>query len=41
MNLLTVGISRRSAPVRVLERVAIGGDEVVKILDEMLRREHV
>ncbi|GAA4845028.1 glutamyl-tRNA reductase [Saccharopolyspora rosea] len=41
MNLLTVGISHRSAPVRVLERVAIGGDEVVKILDEMLRREHV
>ncbi|MCI2416996.1 glutamyl-tRNA reductase [Saccharopolyspora sp. K220] len=41
MNLLTVGISHHSAPVRALERVAISADEVTKILDELLRREHV
>ncbi|MDA3628075.1 glutamyl-tRNA reductase [Saccharopolyspora sp. WRP15-2] len=41
MNLLTVGISHRSAPVRVLERVSISGDEVRKILDELLQQDHV
>ncbi|GAA2329600.1 glutamyl-tRNA reductase [Saccharopolyspora halophila] len=41
MNLLTVGISHHSAPVRVLERVSISGGETNKILDELLGREHV
>ncbi|MCA1189605.1 MULTISPECIES: glutamyl-tRNA reductase [Saccharopolyspora] len=41
MNLLTVGLSHRSAPVRVLERVAIGADEVGKVLDELLGRPHI
>ncbi|MFB9568653.1 glutamyl-tRNA reductase [Saccharopolyspora hordei] len=41
MNLLTVGISHRSAPVRVLERVSISGDEVRKVLGELLQQDHV
>ncbi|GAB3293973.1 glutamyl-tRNA reductase [Parasphingorhabdus pacifica] len=41
MNLLTVGLSHHSAPVRVLEQVAIGADEVPKILDELLRCDHI
>ncbi|MEV0698890.1 glutamyl-tRNA reductase [Saccharopolyspora sp. NPDC050389] len=41
MNLLTVGISHHSAPVRVLERVSIGGDDVAKLLGELLQREHI
>ncbi|MFC7341588.1 glutamyl-tRNA reductase [Saccharopolyspora griseoalba] len=41
MNLLTVGISHHSAPVRVLERVSISGGESGKILDELLGRDHV
>ncbi|MER7012291.1 glutamyl-tRNA reductase [Saccharopolyspora sp. NPDC000359] len=41
MNLLTVGISHHSAPVRVLERVSISGDEVRKVLDELLQQDHI
>lgn len=41
MNLLAIGLSHNSAPVRVLEQVAIGTDEVPKLLDELLRCEHV
>ncbi|TDC94078.1 glutamyl-tRNA reductase [Saccharopolyspora aridisoli] len=41
MNLLTVGISHHSAPVRVLERVAISGADINKILDELVLREHI
>lgn len=41
MNLLTVGLSHLSAPVRVLERAAIGADDVGKVLDELLGREHI
>ncbi|SFS45778.1 glutamyl-tRNA reductase [Saccharopolyspora flava] len=41
MNLLTVGISHHSAPVRVLERVAISGGDINKILDELVLREHI
>lgn len=41
MNLLTVGISHHTAPVRVLERVSIGAEEVPKILNELLRGEHI
>lgn len=40
MNLLTVGLSHRSAPVRTLERVAIGADDLVKFLDDV-RGNHV
>ena len=41
MNVLVVGMSHRSAPVEVLERAAVGVDEVPKLLDEMLRGTHV
>jgi glutamyl-tRNA reductase len=41
VNLLTVGISHHSAPVRVLERVAISGGDINKILDELVLREHI
>ena len=41
MNVLVVGLSHRSAPVELLERAAVGGDEIPKLLDEMLRGSHV
>ena len=41
MNLLTVGLSHRSATVRTLERVAVSSADVPKVLDELLRQEHV
>ncbi|MCP2261722.1 glutamyl-tRNA reductase [Streptoalloteichus tenebrarius] len=36
MSLLAVGMSHRTAPVRVLERVAVSGGEVGKLLGELL-----
>jgi glutamyl-tRNA reductase len=36
VNLLVVGISHRTAPVRVLERAAVSGPDLPKILDELL-----
>ena len=41
MTVLVVGLSHRSAPVQVLERAAVGADEVPKLLDELLRGPHV
>jgi len=41
MSVLVVGLSHRSAPVPVLERVAVPADEVAKLGDEVLRAEHV
>lgn len=41
MSLLAVGISHRSADLRVLERAAVPAHEVGKILDELLRCENV
>jgi len=41
MSVLVVGMSHRSAPVEVLERAAVGADDVAKLLDEMLRGTHV
>ncbi|MCX6463047.1 MAG: glutamyl-tRNA reductase [Pseudonocardiales bacterium] len=41
MTVLVVGLSHRSAPVEVLERAAVGAPDVPKLLDEMLRAEHV
>ncbi|OLR90742.1 glutamyl-tRNA reductase [Actinokineospora bangkokensis] len=37
MSLLAVGMSHRSADVRLLERVTVAGAEVPKVLDELLR----
>lgn len=37
MSVLVVGLNHRSAPVRLLERVALGGDDVPKALHELLR----
>jgi len=41
MSVLVVGLSHRSAPVEVLERAAVSGPDVPKLLDEMVRAEHV
>ena len=41
MTVLVVGLSHRSAPVHVLERAAVGATEVPKLLDELLRGQHV
>jgi glutamyl-tRNA reductase len=41
MTVLVVGLSHRSAPVEVLERAAVGADDLPKLLDEMLRAEHI
>ena len=41
MSVLVVGLSHRSAPVDVLERVAVSAADVPKLLDEMVRRPHV
>jgi glutamyl-tRNA reductase len=41
MSLLLVGVSHRTAPVSVLERVAISGEDTAKVLDELIAGEHV
>ena len=41
MTALVVGISHRSAPVSLLERVAIGTDEVRKVLHDLRQGEHL
>ncbi|MGH3615418.1 MAG: glutamyl-tRNA reductase [Pseudonocardia sp.] len=41
MSVLVVGLSHRSAPVEVLERVTVAGDELPKLLDEMVTAAHV
>lgn len=41
MNLLAVGLSHHSAPVRTLEQVSIGSEDVPKLLDELLHQEHL
>ncbi|WP_166356247.1 glutamyl-tRNA reductase [Phytoactinopolyspora limicola] len=41
MSLLVVGLSHRSAPVEVLEDVALDRDSVAKVLDEVHTAEHL
>jgi glutamyl-tRNA reductase len=41
VNVLVVGLSHRSAPVELLERVAVGSQVLPKLLDEMVRGSHV
>jgi glutamyl-tRNA reductase len=41
MSLLAVGLSHHTAPMRVLERAAVGTDDVPKLLDELLASESV
>ncbi|RCG30369.1 glutamyl-tRNA reductase [Sphaerisporangium album] len=41
MSLLTVGLSHRTAPVALLERVAVTGDALVKLLHDIRSDEHV
>jgi glutamyl-tRNA reductase len=41
VNLLVVGISHRTAPVRVLERVAVSGADLPKLLDELIARPNI
>lgn len=41
MSLLVVGLSHRAAPVSLLERASISGDDVPKALAELVRGPHV
>ncbi|HKR49709.1 MAG TPA: glutamyl-tRNA reductase, partial [Pseudonocardiaceae bacterium] len=41
MSLLVVGLSHRSAPVGVLERVSVPVADASKVLADLLGREHV
>jgi glutamyl-tRNA reductase len=41
MSVLVVGLSHRTAPVSVLERAAIAGEDIGKILDELHRAEMI
>jgi glutamyl-tRNA reductase len=41
MSLLAVGLSHRTAPISVLERAAVGVDDLPKLLDELLDHENV
>ena len=41
MSLLVVGLSHRSAPVHVLERVAASCTDIGKVPLQLLEREHV
>ncbi|MDQ1700836.1 MAG: glutamyl-tRNA reductase [Frankiaceae bacterium] len=41
MSVLVVGISHRTAPIRVLEQVCIPPDQVPKLLDALRHAEHV
>jgi len=41
MSLLVVGLSHRTAPVSLLERAAVGADQLAAMLDRLLRGEHV
>ncbi len=41
MSILVVGVSHRSAPVTVLERAAVSGDELGKLLRDVFHAEHV
>ncbi|HJT02568.1 MAG TPA: glutamyl-tRNA reductase, partial [Pseudonocardiaceae bacterium] len=41
MSLVVVGLSHRSAPVEVLERVAVPAADTAKVLAQLLEREHV
>ena len=41
MSVLVVGMSHRSAPVTVLERAAVAGDELSKLLHDVFEAEHV
>jgi glutamyl-tRNA reductase len=41
MSLLVVGLSHRTAPVSLLERAAVGADELPAMLAELLRGDHV
>ncbi len=41
MSLLAVGISHQTAPVTLLEQVAMSGDDTVKTLHELVECEHV
>ncbi|MGF6888023.1 glutamyl-tRNA reductase [Nocardia sp. GAS34] len=41
MSILLVGISHRSAPVAVLEKVAVTEDDRPKLIDRMLESQHV
>jgi glutamyl-tRNA reductase len=41
MSVLVVGLSHRTAPVSLLEKVSVGADDLVKTLDELHRAETI
>lgn len=41
MSVLVVGLSHKSAPVATLERAAVGGDTLTKLLRDVVQAEPV
>lgn len=41
MSLLAVGLSHRSTPVELLEQVALDGDQLTKLVRDLVRAEHI
>lgn len=41
MSLLVVGLSHRTAPVRVLERATVAAEDLAKVLEELVRADNV
>ncbi len=41
MSVLVVGVSHKTAPVALLERLALGADGVTKLVDDVMGSEHV
>jgi glutamyl-tRNA reductase len=41
VSLLAVGLSHRSTPVELLERVALDGDRLTKLIHDLVRSEHI
>ncbi|MGH3656970.1 MAG: glutamyl-tRNA reductase, partial [Micromonosporaceae bacterium] len=41
MSALVVGLSYRTAPVALLERIAVASDEVAEVADKLLGSPHV
>ncbi|HEX3705414.1 MAG TPA: glutamyl-tRNA reductase, partial [Mycobacteriales bacterium] len=41
MSLLAVGLSHRSTPVELLERVALDGDRLTKLVNDLVRADHI
>jgi glutamyl-tRNA reductase len=41
MSVLVVGVSHKTAPVSVLEQLALGAEEITKLIQDVAECEHV